>query len=52
MNKLVMRFLTSVEATYNEYFRAIEILEKRMGDQEFKLFIQLLKKSNKILSEE
>jgi DNA-binding MarR family transcriptional regulator len=41
-----------LETTYKDYFRGIEILEERMGDQEFKLFIQLLQKANDILSEE
>ncbi len=41
-----------LETTYNEYFRTIELLEERMGYEEFKLFIQLLKEANNILSEE
>jgi DNA-binding MarR family transcriptional regulator len=41
-----------LETTYKEYFRSIEILEERMGSQEFKLFIQLLQKANNILGEE
>jgi DNA-binding MarR family transcriptional regulator len=41
-----------LETTYKDYFRGIEILEERMGDQEFKLFIQLLQWANDILSEE
>lgn len=41
-----------LEITYKEYFRGIEILEGRMGDEEFKLFIKLLQKANNILSEE
>ncbi len=40
-----------LKTTYKEYFKSIEMLENTMGDQEFKLFIQLLKKANKILSE-
>lgn len=41
-----------LEATYKEYFKSMEILEENMGDQKFKLFIQLLKEANNILSEE
>lgn len=41
-----------LETTYNEYFKSMEILEESMGDQKFKLFIQLLKEANKVLSEE
>lgn len=41
-----------VESTSNEYFRTIELLEEKMGCQEFKLFIQLLEKANEVLSEE
>ncbi|WP_160679826.1 MarR family winged helix-turn-helix transcriptional regulator [Clostridium sp. C8-1-8] len=41
-----------LESTYSEYFRSLEILEERMGEDEFKLFIQLLQKANSILSEE
>lgn len=41
-----------LETTHKEYFRGIEILEERMGYEDFKLFIQLLQKANKILNEE
>jgi DNA-binding MarR family transcriptional regulator len=41
-----------VESTYEEYFRTMELLEEKMGYQEFKLFITLLQEANKILSEE
>jgi DNA-binding MarR family transcriptional regulator len=41
-----------VEATYKEYFRNMELLEEKMGCQEFKLFIQLLQEASRILSEE
>ena len=39
-------------STYTEYFRTLEILEERMGYEEFKLFTKLLQKANNILSEE
>ncbi|GAA0748767.1 MarR family winged helix-turn-helix transcriptional regulator [Clostridium oceanicum] len=41
-----------LENTYEEYFRTIEILQNKMGNKEFKLFIKLLKEANTILSEE
>jgi DNA-binding MarR family transcriptional regulator len=41
-----------VESTYNAYFRTMELLEEKMGCQEFKLFIELLQKANKVLGEE
>ncbi len=41
-----------VESTYNEYFRSMELLEEKMGCQEFEMLIQLLQKANKILGEE
>lgn len=41
-----------LETTHKEYFKGIETLEERMGYEEFKLFTQLLKKANNILSEE
>lgn len=40
-----------VESTYNEYFKAMEILEEKMGTQKFELFIQLIQNANRILSE-
>lgn len=41
-----------VESTYNEYFRTMELLKKKMGCKEFNLFIELIQKANYILSEE
>ena len=41
-----------VESTYNEYFKTIERLKEKMGQKEFSLFIELIKKANNILSEE
>jgi DNA-binding MarR family transcriptional regulator len=41
-----------VESTYNQYFRTMEILKKKMGSKEFNLFIDLIHKANNILSEE
>jgi len=41
-----------VASTFKEYLRTMELLEEKMGDQKFTLFIQLLQEANKILSEE
>ncbi|MDF2545136.1 MAG: transcriptional regulator, MarR family [Anaerosolibacter sp.] len=41
-----------VESTYSEYFRTMELLEEKMGYHEFELFIQLIGKANRVLSEE
>ena len=41
-----------VESTCNEYFRTIEVLEEKMGKEDFEIFIQLIQKANKILGEE
>ncbi|MFT9497490.1 MarR family winged helix-turn-helix transcriptional regulator [Anaerosolibacter sp.] len=41
-----------VESTYSEYFRTMELLEEKMGCHEFELFIQLIGKANRVLSEE
>lgn len=41
-----------VESTYNEYFRAMELLKERMGYKEFNLLIDLIQKANTILSED
>lgn len=41
-----------LQTTNKEYFRIIEILEEKMGYQEFQLFTQLLQKANNIISEE
>lgn len=50
--KVTLKGHELLENTYNEYFRTLELLEERMGYQEFNLFIQLLQKANNILSEE
>jgi DNA-binding MarR family transcriptional regulator len=41
-----------IETTFKEYVKTMELLEKDMGTQEFKLFIKLLEKANKVLSGE
>lgn len=41
-----------LEATYDEYFKSMEILNKRMGAEEFRSLIKLLKEANRILGEE
>jgi DNA-binding MarR family transcriptional regulator len=41
-----------VEATFNEYIKTMELLNKKMGSEEFSLFIKLIQKANNILSEE
>lgn len=41
-----------VESTYSEYFKAMENLKDKMGPKDFKLFIELMRKANNILSEE
>jgi DNA-binding MarR family transcriptional regulator len=41
-----------LEATYDEYFKSMEILNKRMGAKDFRSFIKLLKEANRILGEE
>lgn len=41
-----------VKTTYSEYFKSMELLEEKMGYEDFEVFIKLLKKANKILSEE
>jgi DNA-binding MarR family transcriptional regulator len=41
-----------IESTYNEYFRTMELLKKKMGDKDFSLFIELIQKANNILSGE
>jgi DNA-binding MarR family transcriptional regulator len=38
-----------VETTFKEYVKTMELLEQKMGAQEFKLFLQLVEKANKIL---
>lgn len=35
-----------------EYFKEIALLEEKMGNEEFKILIQLIKKANNLLSEE
>jgi DNA-binding MarR family transcriptional regulator len=41
-----------IECTYNEYLSIMQLLKEKMGCKEFKLFIQMLEKANKALSEE
>jgi len=41
-----------VTTAHEEYFKAIAILEDRMGAKDFKSFIELIHKANTILSEE
>jgi len=41
-----------LHSTYSDYFKALELLEEKMGEEEFKLFVQLLQKANNILGEE
>lgn len=41
-----------VETTFKEYVKTMELLEQKMGAQEFKLFLLLLEKANKILLRE
>lgn len=41
-----------VETTYDEYFSAMALLEEKMGEDDFKLFLQLIMKANSILKEE
>lgn len=38
-----------VETTFKEYVKTMELLEQKMGTKEFRLFLQLLEKANKIL---
>lgn len=41
-----------VEATYNEYYKTMELLKKKLGDKEYHLFIEMLQMANNILGEE
>ncbi|MCC5910446.1 MAG: MarR family transcriptional regulator [Clostridiaceae bacterium] len=41
-----------VVSAHEEYFKAIAILEEKMGAKDFKSFIELIQKANTILSEE
>lgn len=41
-----------LNSTYRDYFKALELLEERMGSEEFQVFVQLLQKANNILGEE
>ncbi|PKM56901.1 MAG: MarR family transcriptional regulator [Firmicutes bacterium HGW-Firmicutes-3] len=41
-----------VASTHDEYFKAIAMLEDKMGNIDFELFIQLIQKANTILGEE
>ena len=49
---ITMRGQELVASTHDEYFKAIAMLEDKMGDKDFKSFIQLIQKANTILSEE
>ncbi len=40
-----------VKSTKDEYFKAIELLEEKMGPENYGIFIQSLQQANKILSE-
>jgi len=40
-----------VETTYDEYFSAMALLEEKMGEVDFKLFVQLILRANEILKE-
>jgi len=40
-----------VETTYDEYFSAMALLEEKMGEVDFKLFVQLVLRANEILKE-
>ena len=44
--------LELVLSTQDEYFKLISILEDKMGEKEFGLFIELIQKANNILGEE
>lgn len=44
--------LDLVLSTQDEYFKLISILEDKMGEKEFGLFIELIQKANNILGEE
>ena len=41
-----------VENTFNDYFKTMELLKKKMSSKEFSLFTELIQKANSILSEE
>ena len=41
-----------VEVTFEEYFKTMELLKKKMGSKEFSCLIELIQKANIILSEE
>lgn len=41
-----------LESTAKEYLKTMDFLEEKMGDQKFRLFIQLVQEANEILSEE
>ncbi|SIN88889.1 DNA-binding transcriptional regulator, MarR family [Carnobacterium alterfunditum] len=41
-----------LESTAKEYLKTMDLLEEKMGDQKFSLFIQLLQEANELLSEE
>lgn len=50
--KVTVKGQELLDSTYCDYFKALELLEERMGVDEFKLFVQLLQKANDILGEE
>lgn len=50
--KVTVKGQELLDSTYSDYFKALELLEERMGVDEFKLFVQLLQKANDILGEE
>lgn len=52
MLKATAKAQVLVDSTYNEYFKAMELLEEKMGSEEFQLFIKLIQKANLVLSEE
>jgi len=41
-----------VEGTFEEYFKTMELLKKKMGSKEFSFLIELIQKANIILSED
>ena len=40
-----------VEITFDEYFKSMELLNEKMGEEEFTKLIELLQKANNILAE-
>lgn len=41
-----------VASAHEEYFKVISVLADKMGEKDFKTFIELIEKANKVLSEE